>query len=123
LSSGTQTRRADHDRVSDCHLRDLAARSVSSIVAGIAALLNLLAGKGRAAISWSLGFVIGVGLLIYIFGRLLTWADLHHSPWVSPPKSALPLIKNILEKPKIGKTAGGALAETVIKTCRRKGWR
>lgn len=38
------------------------------IVSGIAVLLNLLAGKGRAAMPWSLGFVIGVGLLIYILG-------------------------------------------------------
>lgn len=34
------------------------------IVSAVAAFLNLLAGKDRAAIPWALGFIIGIGLLI-----------------------------------------------------------
>lgn len=36
--------------------------------AGAVAFLNLLAGKGRAAVVWLLGSIIGIGLLIYILG-------------------------------------------------------
>lgn len=36
--------------------------------AGAFAFLNLLAGKDRAAVVWSLGFIIGIGLLIFTLG-------------------------------------------------------
>lgn len=38
------------------------------IVSGIGVLLNLMAGKGRAAVLWLFGCAIGIGLLFFTLG-------------------------------------------------------